>query len=113
MNKLIDRLIDNIIELVLEDMDCHHVESLDEDGHRMSVEYNIKYETVLKERIGKLIEQWSKKPEVTEEWIEEKAKKVTALFYRLTQHEPYLENHQINLQQAKDFIRSLVEEIKK
>ena len=63
MNKIIDRFIDNIIELVLEDMDCHHVESLDEDGHHMSVEYNIKYETVLKERIGKLIKQWREKEE--------------------------------------------------
>ena len=53
------------------------------------------------------------KKEVTEEWIEEKAKIVTALFYRLTQHEPYLGNHRINLEQAKDFIRSLFEEIKK
>lgn len=57
MSKAIDKLIDNILELVLDDMDCHHEVDHEEDGTHMSVEYSLKNETVLKERIEKLIDQ--------------------------------------------------------
>ena len=50
--------------------------------------------------------------EVTEEWIKEKTKMFIALTYRLTQHEPHLENHHFNKIEASKFIRKLIEEIK-
>jgi hypothetical protein len=55
------QLIDNIIELILEDMDCHHEVDHDEDGIHTSVEYSLKYELVLRERISKLIKESASK----------------------------------------------------
>lgn len=50
-----------------------------------------------------------KKPEVTEEWIEEKAKQIVEeIGYRI--EDEYLNVH---LERVKDFIRKLVEEIGK
>lgn len=52
-----NRLIDDIIELVLNDMDCHHEVDYEEDGTHMSVEYSLNNETLLKERIERLIKK--------------------------------------------------------
>ncbi len=52
-----DKLIDEIIELILEDMDCHHEVDHEEDGVHTSVEYNLKDETKLREKIGELIDK--------------------------------------------------------
>ena len=57
MSELIDKLIDDIIELILEDVDCHHEESHEEDGVHMSVEYSLNNETKLRGMIGGLIEK--------------------------------------------------------
>lgn len=65
MNKTTDKLIDDIIELILDDMDCHHEQDRDEDGVHLSVEYSLNNETKLRGMIGELIEQSmeKKKPE--------------------------------------------------
>jgi len=53
----IDKLIDDIIELILGDVDCHHEVDHDEDGAHVSVEYNLNDETKLRGMIRELIEQ--------------------------------------------------------
>jgi len=58
-----EKLIDDIIELVLDDTCCHHEENWDEDGHHTSVEYNLNNETKLRQMIGELIEQSREKEE--------------------------------------------------
>ena len=55
MSKTIDKLIDDIIELVLEDMDCHHEVDHDEDGVHTSVEYNLNDEARTRGKIKALI----------------------------------------------------------
>ena len=55
-----DKLIDDIIELVLDDMDCHHEVDHDEDGTHMSVEYSLNNETKLRGKIGELIEEYGR-----------------------------------------------------
>ena len=59
----------------------------------------------------KQIKEMIQKPGVTEEWIEEKAKELITMVANLYPHEgnPCV----IPKSKAKDFIRSLVEEIKK
>ena len=64
-----DKLIDDIIELILGDVGCHHEVDHDEDGTHLSVEYNLNNETKLRGMIRELIQ----KPGVTKEWIEEMA----------------------------------------
>ena len=64
-----EKLIDNIIELILGDVDCHHEVDHDEDGVHTSVEYNLNNETKLRGLIRELIQ----KPGVTKEWIEKMA----------------------------------------
>lgn len=55
-----------------------------------------------------------KKPEVTEEWIEEKAKEFLKMAYAITRTKPDIAEHRINLKFVKQsFIRSFVEEITK
>jgi len=51
----IDKLIDDIIELILGDVDCHHEVDKDEDGVHTSVEYSLSDETKLREVIRALI----------------------------------------------------------
>lgn len=53
-----DKLIDDIIELILGDVDCHHEIDHDEDGTHAFVEYNLNNETKLGEMIRELIEQY-------------------------------------------------------
>ena len=97
-----EKLIDNIIELVIGDMDCHHEVDHEEDGVHTSVEYNLTGETKIRGMIIELIEQWNEKKKVTEEWIEEKAIAISHAFNDI---------HRVGMEQARDFIRSLVEEI--
>lgn len=106
MSKVItDRLIDDILEVVLEDMDCHHEQDNDEDGVYMSVDYNLKNELKVRNKVIALL-----KPEVTEEWINKKARE---LFEKGIIYPEGKENEAIiSLDWARDFIRSLVEEIK-
>lgn len=99
MSKIIDKLIDDIIELILEDMDCHHEVDHDEDGVHTSVEYNLNNETKLRGKIKQLL-----KPGITEEWIYEKA-------IILTTKMPLWVTYKTRENWAKDFIRSLVEEM--
>lgn len=114
MSKVIDKLIDDIIELILGDMCCYHEQDHDEDGVHTTVEYSLNDETKLRGMIGELIEQSKvliQKPEVTEEWIEEKARELLELFSLY----PYSDNKSLKartLKTSKDFIHSLVEEIK-
>lgn len=63
MSKTIDKLIDDIIELVLEDIDCHHEVGYEEDGAHTSVEYSLNDETKLRGMIGELIEQFEEREE--------------------------------------------------
>ena len=109
MSKTTDKLIDDIIELVLEDVDCHHEQDHDEDGVHATAEYSLNDETKIRGKIGALL-----KPEVTEKWIEEKAEELLKLIKRITKE------HEIELDPIsaiagrcgyKDFIRSLVKEI--
>ena len=57
MSKTIDKLIDDIIELILEDVDCHHEVDYDEDGVHTSVEYSLNDETKIRGMTGKLIDK--------------------------------------------------------
>ena len=58
-----EKLIDDIIELILGDVDCHHEINHDEDGTHLSVEYNLNNETKLRGMIGALIEQYGRSDE--------------------------------------------------
>lgn len=69
MSKVTDKLIDDIIELILEDMDCHHEVDHDEDGAHISREYYLNNETKIRGMIEELIEQpreIEQEPEPTE-----------------------------------------------
>lgn len=55
MSKTIDKLIDDIIEFILGDMDCHHEVDHEEDGVHTSVEYSLNDEMKLRGMIGELI----------------------------------------------------------
>ena len=57
MSKTTDKLIDDIIELILDDMDCHHEVDHDEDGVHTSVEYSFNDPMKLRGMIGELIEK--------------------------------------------------------
>ena len=92
-----DKLIDDIIELILGNVDCHHEVDHDEDGIHTSVEYNLNNETKLRGMIGKLIQ----KPGVTEEWIIEKACEASR-FYSVSCK---------TVEDSRNFVCSLVEEI--
>lgn len=54
-----DKLIDDIIELVLDDMDCHHERDQDEYGRttHCTVEYSLKDEAKLRDKIVALIKK--------------------------------------------------------
>lgn len=112
MSKVItDKLVDDILEVVLEDMDCQHEVDHDEDGAHASVEYNLKYELKVRNKIIVLLKPYQQikemiqKPGVTEERIEEKAKEIVEeIGYRIEGE--YLKVH---LDRAKDFIHSLLE----
>ena len=101
MSEITDRLVDNIIEIILEDMDCQHEVDHGEDGSHTSVEYNLQYELKVRGKIMALL-----KPKVTEEWIEEKAKQINAVMVKL-RHVLYAEK----MKQLKDFTRLFIEEI--
>lgn len=53
-----DKLIDDIIELILGDVCCHHEVSRDEDSYYASAEYSLDSERKIREKIGGLIEQF-------------------------------------------------------
>ena len=57
MSIIIDQLIDDIIELILENMDCQHEVDHDEDGAHTTVDYSLKNETTFRWDMAKLIEQ--------------------------------------------------------
>lgn len=63
MSKITDKLIDDIIELILGDMDCHHEVDHEEDGVHMSVSYSLNNETKLRGMIWELIDQAREKEE--------------------------------------------------
>lgn len=57
MSKTTDQLIDDIIELIVGDMDCHHEIDHDEGGIHTSVEYSLNDEVKIRQWIGKLIDK--------------------------------------------------------
>lgn len=57
MSKTTDKLTDDIIELILDDIDCYHEVDHDEDGVHTSVEYSLNDETKIRGWIGKLIDK--------------------------------------------------------
>jgi len=98
-----EKLIDDIIELILGDMDCHHEVDHDEDGTHLSVEYNLNNETKLREMIRELI----RKPKVTEEWIRDFIREKTDELMEIID-DPHMVLGR-KLLKVDDFIRSLVE----
>ena len=57
MSKTTDKLIDDIIELILGDMGCHHEVDRDEDGIHTSAEYSLNDEVKIRMWIGELIDK--------------------------------------------------------
>ena len=66
MSKTTDKLIDDIIELILDDIDCHHEVDHEEDGVHISVEYSLGDEVKLRGMIGELIKQSREVPQEPE-----------------------------------------------
>ena len=50
-----EKLIDDIIELILGDVSCYHEVDHDEDGSHMSVEYNLNREEIVRIKIRELL----------------------------------------------------------
>ena len=61
---ILDKLVDDILEVVLDDMDCRHEQDHDEAGVYMSVDYNFKNELKVRNKIITILE-----PKVNKEWI--------------------------------------------
>ena len=57
MSKTTDKLIDDIIELILDDMDCYHEVDHGEDGIYTEVDYSLNNEAKLRGMIGGLIDK--------------------------------------------------------
>jgi len=55
------KLMDDIIELILDNMDCHHEVDHDEDGTHVSVEYNLNREAIVRIKMRELIEELASK----------------------------------------------------
>ncbi len=72
-----DKLIDDILELVIGDMCCHHESSLDEDGPSISAEYSFYNETKVRGMIGEMIEEAEERPKVSELFMEKWAIKLS------------------------------------
>lgn len=53
---IIDRLVDDILEVVLEDMDCRHEIDHDQFRTQTSVEYNLKNELKVRNKIIVILE---------------------------------------------------------
>ena len=51
------QLMDDIIELILDNVDCHHEVDHEEDGTHMSVEYNLSRETIVRIKLRELLER--------------------------------------------------------
>lgn len=51
------------------------------------------------------------RPEIDEKYVSTKAEEMLTITYRITQTEPYLENHKINLITIKDFFNIVVNDI--
>ena len=57
MSKVIlDKLVDDILKVVLDDMDCKHEISHDEDGAHISADYDLKNELKVRNKIIVLLE---------------------------------------------------------
>ena len=81
----------------------------EEKGHEEMTEHELRTEVLkLRAKVNRL----QQKPEVTEEWYDEKARGLVKISY--VNYPPLVKMafHAISLGEAKDFIRSLVEEIK-
>ena len=96
----LDLLVDDILEVVLGDIGCHHEVDHNEGGTHISADYSLKNELKVRNKIITLLEPL----QVTEEWIEEKAKEIHDKGYDVY---PAIRSKTY----WKDFIRSLVEEI--
>lgn len=116
MSKPTDKLIDDIIELILGDMNCYHDPDYEYHLHRVCVEYSLNDEMKIRRQLRELIkkakEQIKKmiqKPEITEEWKEKKATRL----YKKAMFTPERggKSTLISMAWAMDFINSLVEEI--
>lgn len=98
MSETTGKLINDIIEVVLDDVSCQHRVDHDEDGAHTSVEYDLCYEAKIRDKILALLEPRV----VTEEWVEEKAKEIHKMYHFVSM---------LEFNGAKDFIRSIIEEI--
>lgn len=52
-----NNLIDDIIELIMDNVDCHHEVDHDEDGTHLSVEYNLNREAIVRIKIRDLLDE--------------------------------------------------------
>lgn len=87
MSEKRNKLIFDIIELILEDMCCYHEESHDEDGVHTSVQYSLNSEPKLVGMIDKLIEQVEEKPKVSQEFVENMTNRMEQLFMQTPSRE--------------------------
>ncbi len=55
------KLIDDIIETILDDVNCHHEVDHDEGGSHSSVEYDLYNEVITRETIRRLIQEKANK----------------------------------------------------
>ncbi len=114
-----EKLIDDIIELVLDDMDCHHEREEDEYGRTtyQTVEYNLKDEKNLRGKIVALIKKPQslelrspELPKITEEWAGKKALAILTLIKQGQDEDledPALSLHYLGL--SLDIVDSIIE----
>lgn len=110
-----DKLIDEIIEIVLEDMDCHHEVDHEEDGIHTSVDYSLNNEEKIRGMIGKLIEGIDavQLPEITEAWTDAKAKEIKALIVNAQDEDlsdPVMSLHYLGL--SLDIVTSIINDLR-
>ena len=56
MSEITDRLVDSILEVILEDMDCKHRISRNENGAHISADYSLKNELKVRNKIIAILE---------------------------------------------------------
>lgn len=57
---IMSNLIDDIIELILDNVDCQHDQTHEEDGVHHTVEYSLDREAIVKIKIREMIEEGGK-----------------------------------------------------
>lgn len=107
--------IEKIIEIILENVSCEHqeIEEYPRGPKHDDPTYSLEDEkTVIDKCLKALPARLIERPEITEEWIEEKAQKFLKLAYTITRTEPDIMEHRINLNFIKEeFLSSLLNEL--